>query len=154
MPDYPKYYLDFSLPPHFDHLPRPEQGRVLLHFFLEAAKEKLPGLRRITCEYLGENDSWEGATWCYYAEYQEDKLTPRTMEVEILDPGTAEHLDSFVATWVSDEHPGWENNDGGYGQVEIDLTHLTIKLEHNTVHKEITTDSYTLIGETDDEATC
>lgn len=48
----------------------------------------------------------------------------------------SEALTAFALDWVSQEHPGWENNDGGSGEVGFDCVDNTCTLEHNSYYTE------------------
>lgn len=124
MPDREAYWVDFEIPVNWDQMPRHLQARTILHHLQKFAKERLPALKRVVCEYSGTGDSWEGAYWHFYGEGPE-------LDVEInFNQHTHEVLDEFVNQWVSYQHPGWENNEGGCGTVAFDLERCGVQLDH------------------------
>jgi hypothetical protein len=129
MPEYPRYTLFFPMPVGFDNLSREEQGRVFVHLFIELGKKRFPTLARIVGEYTGSGDSWDDAEWIFYGELA-DGTPDNTVQID-LHNNVHDALDEFLSAWLSDEHPGWENNDGGFGTMSIDLNKRSIGLEHN-----------------------
>jgi len=130
MPDYPIQTLYFPLPENYDKLTREQKGRVLVHLFIEHGKRKWLKLAVIQGEYTGAGDSWDGATFTLYGQEEGMATLDGVMQLE-LHNDVLQALEDFLSEWVSDEHPGWENNDGGFGTMTIDLIKRSITLEHN-----------------------
>lgn len=53
-------------------------------------------------------------------------------------------LQDFTLNWVSQDHSGWENNDGGSGAVRIDVLADRFSLNHTEYYQESTDYEYVL----------
>lgn len=51
----------------------------------------------------------------------------------------AEAVEELVYGLLRDAHPGWENNDGAFGEFRFDVAERSITLEHNNRYTEIDT---------------
>lgn len=125
--DYTAHYLGFDLPVGFDTMERAEKARFFLHHFL-VAKEKLPHIKRIVGEYHGIGDSLDSTDWKVYADDASGSIDD-VVELQFKQ-NVVEAFDDFMNSWADHEHPGWENNEGGYGHVTFDLERRACRLEH------------------------
>ncbi len=53
-------------------------------------------------------------------------------------------LEEIVYDQMGIHHPGWENNDGAYGQFEFVVAERKIEYEHNTRYTDSSQDAYTI----------
>ena len=51
----------------------------------------------------------------------------------------AEAIEEIAYTLLRDAHPGWENNDGAYGEFTFNVAERTITLDHNSRYTEVNT---------------
>ena len=51
----------------------------------------------------------------------------------------AEAIEEISYGLLRDAHPGWENNDGAYGEFTFNVAERTITLDHNSRYTEINT---------------
>jgi len=147
MPDYPRYSLMTPLPPNWEDMGIQEQARVLMHIFLSEGRAKMPGLTRIVVEYTGSGDSFENAMWYFYGDTDKGQ----TYLVDFSQPMHA-LLDEFANSCANQEHPGWENNDGGFGTITFDLDDLTCSMIHS--ERYVTSEDYgpyDMLGKTSEE---
>ena len=96
-----------------------------------AALAKL-GIATVTAVYDGEGDSGQiDSITAHGADG-----TERPLEGDILvgdQPPEAIHeaLDAFFWDCLTAYHDGFENNDGGYGEITIDVATASVTIEHN-----------------------
>ena len=55
-----------------------------------------------------------------------------------------EALQDFAMVWLSQQHGGWENNDGGEGRMTVDVQADTFTLEHVEFYTESSHHAYEL----------
>ena len=95
---------------------------VLLHELASA------GIVTVTVEYDGEGHSGQIESIAV-----EDASQNR---VEIADNERWDKLDNQITEFVWEvlgaHHDGFENNDGGFGEITIDVMKGTVQLDHNT----------------------
>lgn len=53
-------------------------------------------------------------------------------------------LEQFAYDWLENNHPGWENNDGGDGELLFDLAKEKVFITHNSRYTEIDTSEVVL----------
>ena len=94
---------------------------------------------QIIVTYNGSGDSGDfcfeeadpdAETWLKISGVSTDKYSPRS-------------LLEMAATAVCVEHEGWENNDGGYGEVTFDFTTQEITVDHSQAYTEHDQSSHT-----------
>lgn len=129
---------------------RATQGRTLLHLFYEEVRKKVPKLIRVVGSYTGSGDSMDSSSWQFFADAtgKHPYTSMETVELQ-LSHEVEETLDSFMMDWVNDEHPGWENNDGGHGELTFNLETRSCVLEHNQARIDYDTTIHTAF---DDES--
>lgn len=85
----------------------------------------LPILRSEQLQVFSPKATWlEGGGYAYSQESQQQSIY--------------DALGEFCMSWVSAQHGGWENNDGGQGTVTIEVTENTFILEHTEFFTEST----------------
>jgi hypothetical protein len=91
------------------------------------------GVEKVRTTYSGSGDS--GAMEEIYIEGGPDDLKSEIVELEDGKGGTRadeleEVLRDMLWTLLHSKHAGWENNDGGQGEFEWDITSDELTLEH------------------------
>jgi hypothetical protein len=96
------------------------------------------GIATVEIDYDGEGDSGQmGDIYAYDAERQS---LPINKPVNIAfapdeEPrhydSLSEALDDFAWRLLQDRHGGFENNDGGYGTIVIDVPNCSVVIDHN-----------------------
>lgn len=76
------------------------------------------GVTEVTAEYEGYGDS---------GNVEDITLQPSGLA---LPSELSSQLDDFAWAFAYQQHPGFENNDGGYGTLTWDLTKDSIDLDH------------------------
>ena len=83
-----------------------------------------------------------------------DVIEPPTVDIEIASPTwdgaaiecrtlpLAEALETLVYDFLRETHPGWENNDGVYGEFTLDVASRSIGLDHNSRYTEVETSAH------------
>ncbi len=118
------------------------------------AKTELTRIGAVTvnAEYNGEGDSG-GIEWITLSP--ETLPEARTIAVEVDLPDPWQHgggsvgeitlhrgLDMLFMSLVCARHPGWENNSGGYGEIEWCLDVDVIRVDHTNIFTETEHDSF------------
>ncbi len=90
------------------------------------------GAATVTVEYNGEGDS--GQVNATTARTAENVVVPLDMPFPVDNPNKSETLETALDEFVWDilylHHAGFENNDGGYGELVIDVAAGTVDLNH------------------------
>jgi hypothetical protein len=111
-----------------------ELNKVIVFDALAAA-----GITHVTVEFDGEGDSGQingtsarahdkpidiptTAVNLHITGWDQEELTLREMPL-------CDALEDLCYGYLEQEHGGWENNDGAYGEFHIDVTERTIDLE-------------------------
>jgi len=127
--------------------------------FARIAKEVLPanktslfdalaaaGITKVIVSFDGCGDSGQIET--IEAKAGDDLIPLPTVQIEIASAvwGSAtidrqtrpirEAIETLVYDVLSQEHGGWENNDGAYGEYTFDVAERTITLDYNERHME------------------
>lgn len=76
------------------------------------------GVTEVAAEYEGYGDS---------GNVEDITLQP---SATVLPTDLSSQLDEFAWAFAYQQHPGFENNDGGYGTLTWDLTKDSIDLDH------------------------
>jgi hypothetical protein len=125
------------VPEGFDGLSLTDRSRVLLHHFMEAAKPGgiMQGLLVVMGEFEGSGDSSGDATW-YFCRSKEDGDEPHNLSADQIfdvnvDHATEHMMDDILWEFINQTHPGWENNEGGFGTVTFDLRKRSCVLDYN-----------------------
>jgi hypothetical protein len=114
-----------------------ERNKVRLFDALHAAN-----ISAVTVTFDGEGDSGQIEDIIAYTGDAQAELpkTPLTIEVVSWDDDAAHEAESetlqsaiedLCYAYLSQQHGGWENNDGAFGEFAIDVTKRTIELEFN-----------------------
>jgi NAD-specific glutamate dehydrogenase len=61
----------------------------------------------------------------------------RTMELSL-----SEAVETLCYSFLTQEHDGWENNEGAYGEFAFDVQARTIELEHNARYRDVITHNH------------
>jgi hypothetical protein len=107
------------------------------------------GIRRVVVAFDGSGDSGQvESITAFDSQGTERELPTIDIEVSVLDfwgttPPSSQHtlaeaIDGLVWSLLERTHGGWENDDGGYGEISFDTAERTIKLELNTRYTETT----------------
>lgn len=107
---------------------------------------KVAGINSATVSYSGSGDSGDTEDTTFSPEGKEDqitvgivsndgKTTVKTLKTAIID---------YAMMAVDARHGGWENNDGGHGEITFDAKKGVISIEHNDYVVETVTNGYTL----------
>lgn len=75
------------------------------------------GLVKARCEYSGSSD--EG--WVEASSVEAD--SDAVLGVKVTDT-FADRFVTFAEALIEEHYPGWENNEGGEGHVEVDLANV------------------------------
>jgi hypothetical protein len=77
-----------------------------------------------------------------------DRETLKFVEKETPTEGNLyEALEMLAYDWLEDEHGGWENNDGAYGDLVVHVQEMMITLEHSERIMDVSTSSHTFACE-------
>lgn len=76
------------------------------------------GITEVTAEYEGYGDS---------GNVEDIMLQPTEIAIP---PELSSQLDDFAWAFAYQQHPGFENNEGGYGTLTWDLSKDSIDLDH------------------------
>jgi hypothetical protein len=75
------------------------------------------------------------------------KLTLRTVDwsndVAVNERTMAEAIEQLCYDFLEQEHGGWENNDGAFGEFTFNVAERTVELEFNGRFSDFTTSSHT-----------
>jgi hypothetical protein len=81
-------------------------------------------------EIRRESGAFQGAEYVY--------------QVKSMSCSIRQALQDFTLNWVSQDHSGWENNDGGSGSLRIDVLADSFTLNHTEYYQESTDYEYVL----------
>ena len=97
------------------------------------------GITRINVEFDGEGDNGQINGVSALAGDQEAQLPAAQITIQQIRWGQTEAtaseftleaaIEALCYDYLEQEHDGWENNDGGYGEFIIDVAERTITLE-------------------------
>lgn len=80
-----------------------------------------------------------------------DRETLKFVEKETPTEGNLyDALETLAYHWLEDEHGGWENNEGAYGDFVVHVEEMMLTLEHNQRIMEVDTSSHTFACEMDE----
>lgn len=133
-----------------------EMNREIL---INSLKEQ--GVMLATVDYSGAGDSGDTCDLAVQPVEILQKLTEVKIKRHVIDMtfhGNAqrarslretevaldEAISEFAMNWVDELHGGWENNDGAYGTVTINVEDETIRLEHMSYYTECESHEHTL----------
>src|SRR5579872_1909471 len=98
-------------------------------------------ITRVSVTFDGEGDSGQIDN---IAAYKGDELTPlpdqtvalRTARwgddaIKVEEHPVAQAIETLCYDFLEQEHGGWENNDGAYGEFTFDVANRTVELEFN-----------------------
>jgi hypothetical protein len=110
-------------------------------------------ITRVTVTFDGEGDSGQIDN---IAAYRGDKLSPlpaqaipiRTVgwngdAITVEEKPLEAAIETLCYDFLAQEHGGWENNDGAYGEFTFDVAQLTVELEFNGRFTDVHTSSHT-----------
>ena len=110
-------------------------------------------ITRIHVSFDGEGDSGQLNTITAYAGDTKIQMPSQELEVHCAHWGsstlhtTVKPLDTAVEDicydFLSQEHDGWENNDGAFGEFEIDVATRSVNLEFNARFTDYTLHEHT-----------
>ena len=110
-------------------------------------------ITRIHVSFDGEGDSGQINNITAYAGDTKIQMPSQELEVHCAHWGshtlqtTVKPLDTAVEDlcydFLSHEHDGWENNDGAFGEFEIDVATRSVKLEFNARFTDYSTHEHT-----------
>lgn len=124
-------------------------NRVVVFDALAAA-----GITAVTVHFDGEGDSGQIDDITAHAG---DRLIPlpatvltihtaewNRNDLPVREQSLSEAVEHLCYGFLEQEHGGWENNDGAYGEFHFDVGKRTIELEFNGRFSDVTTDNHTL----------
>jgi hypothetical protein len=107
------------------------------------------GIVRITVDFDGSGDSGQIEGIFAFDEYGEVAVPQHSLHCISLNPGAradttdsqsvSDVVEALAYDFLEEEHGGWENNDGAYGEFRFDVTDRTITLAY---HERIMTSDY------------
>ena len=111
------------------------------------------GITRLTVEFDGEGDSGQIQDMQACAGDAPADVPAVTVECFYVadNSGTlanshrslTEAIETLCYDYLSQEHGGWENNDGAFGEFTLSVTSRTIQLEFNGRYSDVHTSTHT-----------
>ncbi len=110
------------------------------------------GVTRVRVEFDGEGDSGQLNNVLAYKGDSVSELPEITIEIRKADwsgkvsaaqATLHDAIEELCYGFLSQEHDGWENNDGAYGEFTLEVTLRTIELEFNGRFSDIYTTTHT-----------
>ena len=111
------------------------------------------GIATVVVEFDGYGDS--GQIEDIVARRVDDEvIEPPEVVVEIASPTwdgagleyrrlpLADAIETLVYDFLREAHPGWENNDGAYGEFTFDVASRSISLDHNSRYTDVETSAH------------
>lgn len=103
-----------------------EQAKAVLIAHLKSL-----GITKVTIGYDGEGDQGQITDI--------EALEPTEVKIKLMNDGTplgrhrelTDALENFAWKVLDDHHAGFENNDGGFGTISIDVTGSSVSLAKN-----------------------
>jgi hypothetical protein len=110
-------------------------------------------ITRVTIEFDGEGDSGQINDVIAYAGENQVPIPAKVVELHSTRWGQAEvttaektlahAVEELCYGFLAQEHDGWENNDGAYGEFRFDVMERKIDLDFNARFTDCTTYSHT-----------
>ena len=118
-----------------------KNGKALLNILIELGIQHV-GVNYTGCGGSGEVESIIMMPDMTLLQLDEFKIQFEHCEMKLIEQGSQSQwvikevslkdaLVSFVMNWVEHLYPVWKLDDGGFGDVEIDVEHREFMLEHN-----------------------
>jgi hypothetical protein len=111
---------------------------------------KLSSIARVTIQFDGAGDSGgiesitcEGATDAIPNIRLNEWATGQNGTLVSAETTLPNAIENFAYELLAHTHEGWENDDGAYGEIVIDVVTGTVEHEHNTRLQDCVTDTYT-----------
>jgi hypothetical protein len=110
------------------------------------------GFTRVNVTFDGEGDSGQIDNLASFigdtlTKLPDTKLTLRTVDwsndVAVNERTMAEAIEQLCYDFLEQEHGGWENNDGAFGEFTFNVAERTVELEFNGRFSDFTTSSHT-----------
>jgi hypothetical protein len=110
------------------------------------------GITTITVTFEGEGDSGQIEDVSAYKGDAAVDVPPTTIrwhrgwigeQEQTADLPLEEAIRDLCWDYLSEEHGGWENNDGGYGEFTLDVPTRTVTLEFNGRFTDVHTSTHT-----------
>jgi len=138
-----------SIKRHSDALA--EIGKVNKETVFDALRQA--HIEKVIVVFDGEGDSGQIESITAYKSDSETPLPTTTVTLKAVDwngdgqPDTAlalpEAVERLCYDFLEQEHGGWENNDGAFGEFILDVTERTVSLDFNGRYTDIHTTSHT-----------
>ena len=110
------------------------------------------GITRVTVNFNGEGDSGQIEEITAYAHGNPHPLPDVQLSTRHVQWGTGKQdshetairdaVEQLCYDYLEQEHGGWENNDGAFGEFTFNVTGRTITLEFNGRYCDFTTSSH------------
>jgi len=104
-------------------------------------------IKRITVQYSGSGDSGQTDDIDVEPSSRANLLDEKFDDNETI----REALDRICWSAIEDQHDGFYNNEGGFGELVIDVDEKTIQLNHTNYIQETDYNEHTIYDAKDDE---
>lgn len=111
------------------------------------------GITSVTVNFNGEGDSGQIEEIIAYPNGDQHQLPDVQLSIQQVEWGTGKQnshqtairdaVEELCYDFLEQEHGGWENNDGAFGEFTFDVVGRTITLEFNGRYSDFTTSSHT-----------
>lgn len=111
------------------------------------------GITSVTATFDGEGDSGQIDTIDAYAGNDPADFPEMSIPIELVGWGQTEPrlnelplreaVEALCYDFLAEEHDGWENNDGAYGEFQFNVAKATIELEFNGRFVDVNTETHT-----------
>ncbi len=108
------------------------------------------GITAVTVDFDGEGDNGQIESIAAHAgdhlvELPATTVTTYTVpwdsdQLSAVENALNEALEEMCYAYLAQEHGGWENNDGAYGEFRFDVRERTLELEFNARYTDVFTD--------------
>lgn len=107
---------------------------------------KNAGVKSAVVSYSGSGDSGDAESVTYDPDGTYENITVPIADND--EPPIVKSLDEALIDYamhlIEDRHGGWENNDGGSGEVTFDVKKGSIHIEHHDYYTESTVSEHSL----------
>jgi hypothetical protein len=110
-------------------------------------------ITRVTVTFDGEGDSGQIDNIAAYKGDESVPLPTQTVAVRTVDwndnritvqeQSASAAIETLCYDFLEQEHGGWENNDGAYGEFTFDVANRTVELEFNGRYTDVHTTAHT-----------
>ena len=111
------------------------------------------GFTCVNVTFDGEGDSGQIENLAGYVgdeltKLPEIKLTPQTLNwsgdaISTEEKSLSDAIEQLCYNFLEQDHGGWENNDGAFGEFTLDVNQQTVELEFNGRYSDFHTSTHT-----------